>query len=226
VVSAEDVRAARNAGSRTWLLDFDASAPDPEASRGPRDYLHAGLEKGLSTRYKCRIREPWYRVPSVRAGRLLLSKRSHLFPRLMLNQTGAYTTDTIYRGDVLAGASISAADIVVAFHCSLTLLTVELEGRSFGGGVLELVPSEIARLSIISEAGLGETLAGLDRAVRAGADPDDLVTETDAILVRRGLLPPDLAVLLAEARHELMSRRLHRNEAGGRDVDAWVAQAA
>lgn len=226
VVSAEDVSAARISGSRTWLLDFDASAPDPEASRGPRDYLQAGLDKGLSTRYKCRIREPWYRVPSVRAGRLLLSKRSHLFPRLMLNQSGACTTDTIYRGDVVSGGPISAADLVAAFHCSLTLLTVELEGRSFGGGVLELVPSEIARLSVISDAGLGEDLAGLDRAVRAGAGPDDLVAETDAMLVRRGLLPPDLGVLLAEARHELMARRLHRNEVGGRDVDAWTSQAA
>ena len=226
VVSAKDIRAARASGSRTWLLDFDASAPDPEASNGPRDYLQSGIEKGLSKRYKCRIREPWYRVPSVRAGRLLLSKRSHLFPRLMLNETGAYTTDTIYRGDVVQGAPVSAADLVAAFHCSLTLLTVELEGRSFGGGVLELVPSEIARLSVVTAPGLGESLTGLDGAVRSGTEPGDLVAETDAVLVRRGLLPADLVVLLAEARHELMARRLHRNEAGGRAVDRWAARAA
>jgi hypothetical protein len=144
----------------------------------------------------------------------------------MLNETVAYTTDTIYRGDVIPGAPIGAADMVAAFHCSLTLLTVELEGRSFGGGVLELVPSEIARLSVVTEPGLGEDLTALDGALRAGAGPDDLVAETDAILVRRGLLSPDLAVLLAEARHELMARRLHRNQVGGRDVDTWTARAA
>jgi adenine-specific DNA-methyltransferase len=226
VVSADDLRDARVSGARGWLLDFDAAAPDPVRSNGPRDYLQSGIERQLSDRYKCRIREPWYRVPSVRAGRLLLSKRSHLFPRLMLNKAGAYTTDTIYRGDVLPGGPFSAADLVAGFHCSLTLLTVELEGRSFGGGVLELVPSEIARLCVVSRPGLSEQLARLDQVVRAGARPDELVAETDAMLVRQGLLPPDAVALLAEARDELMTRRLQRNTATRREDHAWTAALA
>jgi adenine-specific DNA-methyltransferase len=226
IVSADDLREARASGARAWLLDFDATAPDPARSSGPRDYLQTGIKRRLPARYKCSIREPWYRVPSVRAGGLLLSKRSHQFPRLMLNEADAYTTDTIYRGDVLPGGPLSAADLVAGFHCSLTLLTVELEGRSFGGGVLELVPSEIARLRVLNRPGLGVELASLDLAVRAGVRPDDLVAETDAMLVRRGLLPADVVALLAEARHELMARRLHRNTAGGREADAWTAEAA
>jgi adenine-specific DNA-methyltransferase len=226
IVNADDLREACASGARAWLLDFDAAAPDPARSSGSRSYLRTGIKRRLPARYKCSIRKPWYRVPSVRAGGLLLSKRSHLFPRLMLNEADAYTTDTIYRGDVLPGGPLSAADLVAGFHCSLTLLTVELEGRSFGGGVLELVPSEIARLCVVNRPGLGEELARLDEAVRAGVGPDDLVAETDAMLVRRGLLSPDTVALLAEARHELMARRLHRNAAGGREVDAWTAEAA
>jgi adenine-specific DNA-methyltransferase len=226
VVSADDLRDARVSGARGWLLDFDAATPDPVCGNGPRGYLQSGIERQLQNRYKCRIRDPWYRVPSVRVGRLLLSKRSHLFPRLMLNKAGAYTTDTIYRGDVLPGGPFSAADLVAGFHCSLTLLTVELEGRSFGGGVLELVPSEIARLCVVSRPGLSEQLARLDQVVRAGARPDELVAETDAMLVRQGLLPPDAVALLAEARDELMRRRLQRNTATRREDHAWTAALA
>jgi hypothetical protein len=32
---------------------------------------------------------------------------------------------------------------------SLTALTAELEGRHYGGGVLELVPSEIEKLAVV-----------------------------------------------------------------------------
>ncbi|MGO9322265.1 MAG: SAM-dependent methyltransferase [Solirubrobacteraceae bacterium] len=209
VAQAADHAAARVAGARTWLLDFDADAPDPANCRGANDYLDAGFRQGIADRYKCRIRDPWYRVPSIRPGSLLLSKRSHLYPRLLVNRAGLHTTDTIYRGDVLATQTISAGDLTACFHCSLTLLTVELEGRSFGGGVLELVPSEISRLAVVLGAGLGRSLGDLDRIARNGS-PEDLVQATDSLLVTAGLLPRELVDLLSEARQALMGRRLHR----------------
>ena len=81
-------------------------------------------------------------------GSILASKRSHRYPRVILNGANAYTTDTIYRGRLLPGCSRNPADLVASFHNSLTLLTAEIEGRSFGGGVLELVPSEVGRLLV------------------------------------------------------------------------------
>ena len=77
--------------------------------------------------------------PPDREGSLLLSKRSHRYPRMIVNQAGAYTTDTIYRGKAGAWRRVSARALSAGFHNSLTLLSAELEGRSFGGGVLELV---------------------------------------------------------------------------------------
>jgi hypothetical protein len=220
-----DHEAARATGANTWLLDFDALAPDPAAFPAARDYLRTGVERGLPGRYKCRIREPWYRVPSIRTGSLMLSKRSHVYPRLLMNAAGAHTTDTIYRGEVLADGGLVAADLVAGFHCSLTLLMVELEGRAFGGGVLELVPSEISRLAIVLAAGLGERLPRLDRVARWG-EPEDLVRATDALLVGDGLVPGDLLEVLAEARRALMSRRLQRNLGVARESGVWEARAA
>jgi hypothetical protein len=210
VVKAADRAAARERGARTWLLDFDLDAPNPEDRPRAKDYLDAGLRHGLADRYKCRIREPWYRVPSIRHSSLLLSKRSHLYPRLLMNSAGVHTTDTIYRGDVLPAQGMSAGDLVASFHCSLTLLAVELEGRSFGGGVLELVPSEIARLAVVRGLGLGEHLRELDKIARGG-EPAELVQATDSLLVSNRLLPGELVTMLSEGHEALMTRRLHRN---------------
>ena len=45
-----------------------------------------------------------------------------------------YTSDTIYRGRTLTDVLTPGA-FAANFHNSLTLLSAELEGRSFGGGV-------------------------------------------------------------------------------------------
>jgi adenine-specific DNA-methyltransferase len=207
-----DQESTRDSGARSWLLDFGSGSPDPEEHPGASRYLAAGRGAGLHGRYKCRIREPWYRVPSIRSGTLLLSKRSHLLPRLVLNEARSLTTDTIYRGEMLPGARVTASDLVAGFHSSLTLLSAELEGRSFGGGVLELVPTEVGLLSVVAVGGLGEHLPELDRVAR-GRDPESLVEATDEVLVREGILTPGVAGLVGEARAVLLGRRLERGGA-------------
>lgn len=207
-----DQQRTRASGARSWLLDFGDGGPDPEAHPGAGRYLATGRDAGLHGRYKCRIRDPWYRVPSIRSGTLMLSKRSHLLPRLVLNEARSLTTDTIYRGEMLPRVAITAADLVAGFHSSITLLSAELEGRSFGGGVLELVPTEVGSLSVVAVTGFGGHLPELDRVAR-GHDPEALVEATDALLVREGVVGPEVAQLVAEARAVLLARRLERGAA-------------
>src|SRR5215472_1367875 len=125
-----DYQGLRTAGARAYLLDFSAGRAHPDAQR-PVSYLRGGEDLGLPARYKCRIRNPWYRVPVVPAGTMMLSKRSHRYPRVILNEVNAYTTDTIYRGRLVPKCSLDTRDLVASFHNSLTLLTAEIEGRSF-----------------------------------------------------------------------------------------------
>lgn len=207
--TAADREASRIAGAKVWLLDFAADRADPVSSPGAARYLSGGEEGELHKRYKCRIRAPWYRVPGIVRGELLLSKRSHLWPRVVVNAAQAFTTDTIYRGRMVT-TDRKAHDVAAAFHNSLTLLTAELEGRSFGGGVLELVPSEIGRLTTLVPAGAASMLPRLDAIART-ADPDDLLEATDEYLVAAGSLPADLVPLLREARSLLAERRFERN---------------
>lgn len=219
-----DQRATALSGARAWLLDFSADRPDPLDFAQPRAYLELGQERELHLRYKCRIRDPWYRVPSVRSGELLLSKRSHRFHRLVLNTAGALTTDTIYRGRMRPGFGDKARDLVAGFHNSLTLLSAELEGRSFGGGVLELVPSEIARLKVPLVDGFARHLASLDSLLRASGSDESVVEATDVLLVSSNLgFAPELMQTLREARYSLLARRLGRNSRSSLDVETIAA---
>lgn len=212
----EDHAQTVNNGAKAWLLHFGEDQPDPLQIDGADYYIKSGEALGLDKRYKTSIRVPWYRVPSVWAGKLMLSKRSHWFPQLILNEAGVLTTDTIYRGNILPIYSGREADLVAAFHNSLTLLTVEIEGRSFGGGVLELVPSEISRLLVPFPVNMSDKLAALDKNARLnsvnGGWQTDLLEATDQALSERVKgLTPVLLDNLRGAKETLTARRFARN---------------
>lgn len=130
------------------------------------DYIKVGTEQNLHTRYKTSIRKCWYTVPSVSSSQIGMLKRSHDVPRLILNEAEAYTTDTAYR---ISSKVVGARDLVTAFLNPLTALSAELEGRTYGGGVLELVPSEIEKLLIPLPKSSDLDIHKLDRLVRSGS---------------------------------------------------------
>lgn len=207
--TAADHESNRAAGLPAWLLDSRLSV---DTTGGAHAYISNGEARGLHTRYKTRIRSPWWKVPVVQPGTLMLSKRSNHFPRMIRNLADVVTTDTIYQGSPRPKFVGRERDIVSSFHNSLTLLTAEMNGRSFGGGVLELVPSEIASLALPLGVAGGDVAAGLDRLVRrSGADSDALVEATDEILIRQLDCDRDMWRLLSDARTLLRDRRLARN---------------
>lgn len=166
-------RANAESGRPTNFLWFDDS--DKTLSATAKKYIAKGEDEGLHTRYKCRIRKPWFRVPSVYATDIGMLKRSHDTPRLILNTLGAYTTDTAYR---IRAKTIASQTLVGAFLNPLTALSAELEGRHYGGGVLELVPSEIERLVVPIPERVSIELRQLDEEVRT--EP------TEVVLARQG----------------------------------------
>ena len=151
----------------------------PERVRG---YVRAGEAEGLHARYKCRIRTPWYSVPSVWAAPIGMLKRSHDYPRLVLNEVGALTTDTAYR--IKPAPGVDAARLVYSFVNSVTMLSAELEGRHYGGGVLELVPSEIEKL-VVPMPDLDVELRRLDARFRAGDSFDEILRAQDDVVLRK-----------------------------------------
>jgi adenine-specific DNA methylase len=149
-------------GFPTNFLWFNAASSNL-ISKKTRRYIEAGERPALHSRYKCRIRKPWYRVPSVYATEVGMLKRAHDIPRLILNKINAYTTDTAYR---ITPLEVTSRKLVSCFINPLTALSGELEGRHYGGGVLELVPSEIEELLVPLPKGLIGSIEKLDEAMR------------------------------------------------------------
>jgi adenine-specific DNA methylase len=142
-------------------------------------YIESGERNRLHTRYKCRTREPWYRVPSVYSTGVAMLKRCHDTPRLILNKLRAYTTDTAYR---VIPRKVSPEKLVCCFLNPVTALSAELEGRHYGGGVLELVPSEIEKLAVPLPEAVRPQLRELDVKVRSESACSVLEQQGELIL--------------------------------------------
>ncbi|MCI0691212.1 N-6 DNA methylase [candidate division KSB1 bacterium] len=174
-----------------------------------RVYIESGEREGLHTRYKCRVRKPWYSVPSVYFAPVGMLKRAHEFPRLILNRAKAFTTDTAYR---IKPKTISDEKLVFSFLNSLTALTAELEGRHYGGGVLELVPSEIERLLVpIVRMEKGD-LEKLDDSMRSDESAEELLARQDKKILRDiGLTSSEIDIIFS-AWNRLRLRRQRATE--------------
>ena len=205
-------KANSDKGNPTNFLWFKESEHKIDANA--KAYIAEGEEQNLHTRYKCRMRKPWYMVPSVYSTEIGMLKRSHDTPRLILNQIGAYTTDTAYR----IRSSVPAQKLVSAFINPLTALSAELEGRHYGGGVLELIPSEIERLIIPLPAGVDMDLIDLDKAIRSMSTHRVLERQGRTILGGLGLSKAEQSVVL-EGWRKLRDRR-HRTSSEAVVFDA------
>lgn len=188
-------------GSPTNFVWFQDSSVEDNA--GGRAYIRRGEQRRYHVRYKCRIREPWYAVPSVYATDVGMLKRSHDTPRLILNELRAYTTDTAYRVRIRNG---SAGRFVFNFMNALTALSAELEGRHYGGGVLELVPSEIENLLLPVPKEVEVDIRDLDNAVRTLSAESVLERQSRIVLGAIGI-PANAQEDLLGAWKKLRDRR-------------------
>lgn len=164
-----------------------------ENNTGAIAYIRNGEKQKLNTRYKCRTRKPWYSVPSVYSTEIGMLKRAHHMPRLILNELKAYTTDTSYR---ITAKQVSARKLVYNFINPLTAISAELEGRHYGGGVLELVPSEIENLLIPLSENVVSDVNWLDKLIRSVPIIDVLQRQSRTILSPLGLTVNDQDDLL------------------------------
>jgi len=197
-------------GLPCYFLDFNGYEFE-ELSQGAKDYILYGESLELHLRYKTRIREPWFAVPSIYRTKISLMKRSNEAPRLIYNEAFAYTTDTAYRIDT----KYPAASIVFSWMNSVTLLAAELGGRTYGGGVLELVPSEIRNLPFpYVDASLSQ-LQELDKSVRSQEPLSNILQRQNKLIAQAYGLSEKEMQLLENARVKLMHRRQRRK---GRDA--------
>jgi adenine-specific DNA-methyltransferase len=190
----DDRQHAENARIGNPTNFFWLTAPKSELPKKVLEYIELGEKEKLHTRYKCRIRRPWYAVPSVYATNVCMLKRASDTPRLILNELSAYTTDTAYR---INTKEVPPEKLVYCFLNALTALSAELEGRHYGGGVIELVPSEIEKLLVPLPKGLRPQVSQLDKLVRRSNASFVLAQQSQRVLGDLGISRAEQEQLLA-----------------------------
>ena len=127
-------------GAKANLLVFTPDAKE-NGNEGTKAYIENGEQQGINKGYKTSIRDDWYVIPSIKLSDALFLRRNNLYPKFVLNEAQAYTTDTMHRVFIKEGVNRKA--FVVSYYNSLSFAFAEILGRNFGGGVLELMPSEV-----------------------------------------------------------------------------------
>ena len=142
----EDFQKLVEENKPAYLLDFNKANPS-KLSNNIVNYLKIGTDRELETRFKCRQRKHWYQVPNIaKQSEAFFFKRAHEYPKLLKNNAAAYVTDSAYMIEPKDGYLIE--NIIFSFYNSLTLAFAELEGRYYGGGVLEITPNEFRALPL------------------------------------------------------------------------------
>jgi adenine-specific DNA methylase len=213
--SEADWQELQGRGEKCYLLRLELPSEKLEAYRAWNYVLH-GQAKGVSVGFKCRTRNPWYAVPFTRTPNAFMTYMANQLPRLVLNQAGVVSTNTLHGVYCLSPERVNERALVASFYNSLTLLSAELVGRSYGGGVLKLETQEAEKIRLVIPkdmdvvqelARVAPQIDGLLRQKRA----DEAVALVDRILLEEYLKLDDRAVsLLREAHRSLQVRRMTR----------------
>lgn len=135
-------------------------------------YIKDGENKDYNKGYKCRIRNPWFKVPSIWVPDAFMLRQIHNCPRVIINSANATSTDTIHRVRVSEGVDVK--QLAGSVYNSLTFAFSEILGRSYGGGVLELEPREAEKLPVPYEAAKLLDIDLVDRLLRSGENKEAL----------------------------------------------------
>ena len=200
----------RNSEARTHFLSFP-KMDDLNGSIGAKDYIAWGEEKKIHKGYKCRIRDEWQIVPSQRISDALFIRRNNKYPKLIINEAEAFTTDTMHRVTVKEKADIKA--LTASYYNSLSFAFAEICGRSHGGGVLELMPNEVERILLPYNEKNAELLPIIDKMIREKKDISELLKITNEKILKENYGLTDSEIELADSIwKKLSNRRLNRGK--------------
>lgn len=199
-----------NLNEDVYVLDFKGALRS-KLSTNMEKYVIKGEKEGVTLGYKCRIRLPlWWNLKSTWIPDAFLLRQIHDGPKMIVNETESTSTDTIHRVK-LKSNRISAKKLSAIFYTSLTFAFAEIRGRSYGGGVLELEPSEAENLPIpVFTSNLVIPYKKLDNLVRQKKVLDALNLMDSIVLKSAGLDKSDI-LMLRNIWLKLRNRRLSRN---------------
>lgn len=207
------------AGKATYLFRPPEDRP---LSPNARAYVDAGHLAGVDQAYKCRVRSPWYRVPLLKPADLFLTYMNADAPRLTTNEAGVHHLNSVH-GVYLSEETrdLGRELLPVASLNSLTLLSAEMIGRSYGGGILKVEPREADGWLMPAAPVVASVADDLRRVkprvvakLQAGKLLDAVALVDAILLLKHGLLSSAQLSELRDAHLSMSTRRATRGQSG------------
>lgn len=139
----EDWERNKKSGKKSQLLYFP-NTPYEKYPSGYKSYIQKGVDSEINNGYKCKIRDRWYIIPSVWIPDAFFLRRNNLYPKFVLNRCNAVSTDTMHR--IKFNEGVNPELVLLSYYNSISFAFSEICGRSYGGGVLEILPSEMGNI--------------------------------------------------------------------------------
>lgn len=200
-------------GKRARLINFP-DIPFEDYDDGYKKYIEFGEQNKENEGYKCSIRDRWYIVPSVWIPDAFFLRRNNLYPKFVLNRCGAVSTDTMHR--IKFNADVEPENILLAYYNSISFAFTEICGRSYGGGVLEILPGEMGNILLpkIEHINLEQRkriLEEIDAIVRGNENIEKALDLVDQeILVNLLKVEPSICKQFRMIWKKMQKRRLGR----------------
>lgn len=191
-----DLRAAARTGNRTRLLVLRERPGD-----GPTEKLiHEGQRDRIHLRTKCKARHPWHLLNDVDPPDCFFPYMSARVPRIVVNTAASSCLNSIHRL-FWTRPEVSPLAVAVASLTSAFALAAEIHGRTYGGGVLKLEPSDVLRLPVATVTIPHRVRIAIDRAMRTQDWTTARDLADDAVLVNAmGMRGRDVKALRNAAR--------------------------
>ncbi len=198
---------------KTFLF-YPDECPTPAAQR----YINAGISAGVNHRYKCKNRKPWWKVPLAGIPDVFITYMNDFAPHMCTNDAGLYHLNSVH-GLTFHEEHRDLGRELFSFACvnSVTLLSSEIEGRAYGGGMLKVEPREAARLQVPSPALVHshrDDLLELLREAPANLGSDALLSlsaQVDSVLFRSGgICDAEQLDSIRDTKTRLYARRRNR----------------
>lgn len=200
---------------RSMLISFP-DIPYEDYPVKHKEYIELGEKNEDDKGYKCSIRDRWYIVPSVWIPDAFFLRRNNLYPKFVLNRCDAVSTDTMHR--IKFNEGVNAENVLLSYYNSISFAFTEICGRSYGGGVLEILPGEVGNIMLPIIDNIDGTLKVnlLDQIDSIVRNDDDIEKALDLVdqklLVELLGIDKNICITCRQIWKKMQKRRLGRGE--------------
>ena len=178
-----------------------------ENTPGIQQWIDEGMDAGVHERYKCTIRDPWFRVDLKPVPDAFATCARMGAPLVVLNQAGCQCTNALHAMYLHCRSDASLPAIAVGFLTSAVSVWAELHGRRYGGGVLKMEPGTLNKTPVPIIQDAEDAFDELNKLIRDGRETEARELADNLVLGDQLGLPKKDIQRLQQAHIQLMTQR-------------------